>query len=203
MNENIRIISTHEPSIGSSTTRTISFEPKQPSKSRVITETKRWTFTEKDLDPYQQWNWILELEKQSASEYSNNSSSIKNIQTIQSLIKQKLASYRAQDILKHIYISTEFVDFEFVLNLFHTFKNKETYEFPSFISCYYCQKPVLLLYKHVRDPKQWTLERLNNTLGHNKGNVVIACLSCNLKRRIMHHERYRFTKQCSVCFLDK
>ena len=43
--------------------------------------------------------------------------------------------------------------------------------------------------------KQWTLERIDNGMGHNKDNVEIACLLCNLRRRTMYHERYVFTKQ--------
>ena len=27
-------------------------------------------------------------------------------------------------------------------------------------------------------------------MGHNKDNVVISCLNCNLRRRTMHYERY-------------
>ena len=64
--------------------------------------------------------------------------------------------------------------------------------------CYYCQEPVKLLYEYVRDPKQWTLERINNSKGHNADNLMIACLGCNLGRRTMHQERYVFTKQLNI-----
>jgi hypothetical protein len=63
------------------------------------------------------------------------------------------------------------------------------------LRCFYCREDVLLLYEIVRDPKQWTLERVYNTKGHNKDNVEICCLSCNIKRRTMYHEKYKFTKQ--------
>jgi len=56
----------------------------------------------------------------------------------------------------------------------------------------------MVLYKSVREPKQWSVERINNDYGHNKNNVTIACLSCNLSRRTMYHERYRFTKQLII-----
>jgi hypothetical protein len=45
---------------------------------------------------------------------------------------------------------------------------------------------------------QWTLERIDNDLGHNKNNVEIACLNCNLRRRTMYHERYLFTKELNI-----
>ena len=53
------------------------------------------------------------------------------------------------------------------------------------------------MYENVREPKQWTLERLNNNFGHNCDNVVIACLNCNLKRRCIDSERYIKTKEMS------
>ena len=71
-----------------------------------------------------------------------------------------------------------------VINLFKT----------SEMNCYYCKAKAEIMYEYVREPKQWTLERLDNTLGHNRDNVVIACLSCNLRRRTMAKERYLQTK---------
>ena len=64
--------------------------------------------------------------------------------------------------------------------------------------CFYCLQQVKIIYTQVRDPKQWTLERIDNSLGHNRGNVVISCLSCNIRRRCMYHERYVFTKQAAA-----
>ena len=63
------------------------------------------------------------------------------------------------------------------------------------LACFYCHAPTSVLYKEVRDPRQWTLERINNDLGHVRGNVQIACLTCNLRRRTLYHERYILTKQ--------
>ena len=57
---------------------------------------------------------------------------------------------------------------------------------------------VNVLYKNVREPLQWTLERIDNDYGHNHDNVTIACLECNLRRRTMYHERYVFTKQLVI-----
>ena len=64
--------------------------------------------------------------------------------------------------------------------------------------CYYCRKEVKLLYENVREMTQWSLDRLDNSEGHNKENVVIACLSCNLHRKTMYHERFVFTKQLNI-----
>jgi hypothetical protein len=56
----------------------------------------------------------------------------------------------------------------------------------------------MLFYENVREPKQWSLERIDNKEGHNYGNVEIACLSCNIGRRTMYQDRFIFTKQLSI-----
>ena len=66
------------------------------------------------------------------------------------------------------------------------------------MKCFYCKNLVYVLYDNVREPRQWTLERIDNKFGHNMDNVVISCLSCNLKRRCIYHERFLFTKQLNI-----
>jgi hypothetical protein len=143
-------------------------------KPRVITTSKEWIYQDDDLHPNVQVQYIT-----SSPTF------------VKKLIQQKIAGYKCQDVQKQLYCSNTFVTFPYVLQLLQHAVMK------NIIGCYYCQEPVLLLYKHVRDPKQWTLERLDNSLGHNCGNVVIACLLCNVKRRVMHHERYTHTKRMS------
>ena len=82
---------------------------------------------------------------------------------------------------------TEFIDISFVIS--------KLIECPT---CYYCKDNVQLIYEFVREPKQWTLDRIDNSHGHNRNNVEISCLRCNLRRRIMHHERFVFTKQLVI-----
>ena len=50
----------------------------------------------------------------------------------------------------------------------------------------------------VRDPKQWSVDRINNCNGHNKDNIVLSCLDCNLKRRNKNKDSFLFTKQLKV-----
>lgn len=104
---------------------------------------------------------------------------------VYSQIKQKIRGYKGQDLLKNKWSADEFVDLSFVLQLL----------VQSNLQCFYCKENVFLLYENVRDSKQWTLERVYNTSGHNKDNVEVSCLSCNIKRRTMYHEKFRFTKQ--------
>lgn len=46
---------------------------------------------------------------------------------------------------------------------------------------------------------QWSLERINNTIGHYQSNCVLACIECNLKRCTQNHKHFKFTK--STAFL--
>ena len=66
------------------------------------------------------------------------------------------------------------------------------------LKCYYCRKDCFIAYENVREEKQWTLDRIDNSIGHNKENVVICCLNCNLKRRTLNDEKFKFTKQMRI-----
>jgi hypothetical protein len=102
-------------------------------------------------------------------------------------LKQKVAGYKSQDILKDIYNPILFVTRERVIELL----------IASDLKCHYCKNDVNVLYEIVREPLQWTLDRIDNNYGHNIGNLFIACLSCNLRRRTIYHERYVITKICT------
>ena len=45
---------------------------------------------------------------------------------------------------------------------------------------------------------QWTLDRINNDIGHNIGNLVISCLKCNLKRRRINQHSFMITKNMTI-----
>ena len=150
-------------------------------KKRVITNHKKWEFSEEDLECSQQLIYIRELENE-------NEKTTKQSRFIHDSIRQKISSYRSQDTLKERYSKEDFITKEGIVKLLRESNN----------ICYYCQEPVKLLYEYVRDPKQWTLERINNSKGHNADNLMIACLGCNLGRRTMHQERYVFTKQLNI-----
>ena len=69
-------------------------------------------------------------------------------------------------------------------------------------TCLYCSIPIKTQYT-VRDPEQWTLDRIDNTMGHNTYNVVISCLSCNLKRRNRTVQNFLYTKQMIIKKMDQ
>ena len=103
-------------------------------------------------------------------------------------LKKKLSSYKTQDIKKKRF------DTDLFISLFSLIEKLVI----SKLKCYYCKNDVVVLYNHVRYPKQWTLDRINNDMGHNTDNVVIACLECNLKRRCINDKKFLFTKQMNI-----
>jgi hypothetical protein len=59
-----------------------------------------------------------------------------------------------------------------------------------------------VLYEISREMSQWSVDRINNDLGHNNNNFHLACLDCNLKRRRRTDEKYLFTKQLNIVKQD-
>ena len=99
-------------------------------------------------------------------------------------MQKKLNSYKRQDIKKNKN-ENGLISYEELLEKLVISK----------LRCYYCKKEALLLYENNREQKQWTLDRLDNSCGHTKDNVVISCLKCNLERRCLNDEKFLFTKQ--------
>jgi 5-methylcytosine-specific restriction endonuclease McrA len=103
-------------------------------------------------------------------------------------IKNKLSSYKQQDIIKGKYEKNAFITLKDLIDILDECKLK----------CHYCSSNIFILYDIVRDNKQWTLDRIDNEKGHNKDNVVIACLECNLKRRNIQKDAFLFTRQLKI-----
>jgi len=57
---------------------------------------------------------------------------------------------------------------------------------------------MMLLYNKKREQQQWTLERINNNLGHYNENTCVSCLKCNLARRTDSHDYFKLGKQLQV-----
>jgi len=171
--------------------------PPPKKRDRVITKTKQWLsqIDENELTIAKQWQWLQEwkvfLDGSTLGSSRCNPDVPREMPKCKLGIRQisiKLDGYKKQDVDKKKWDSSEFVNLMYVIDLL----------IESRLTCYYCKENVKILYKEVRDPKQWTLERIDNSIGHNCGNVEIACLSCNVRRRTMYHEKYRFTKQLSI-----
>lgn len=59
--------------------------------------------------------------------------------------------------------------------------------------CRYCGERVTLGLERAareRDPRQWTLDRVENHVAHTAANVVVCCLKCNLIKRRRDTEKF-------------
>lgn len=176
-NSNIKKIILEEPQNNKSTKK-INYEKEK--KMRV--ETKTWGLSEDELSYQTQINMLM------TDNFINNEHNNTYISKLISHIKTKLYCYKQQDILKKMLNETEFVSFEETIDVLKK----------SNMKCCYCSNEVYILYERVRELKQWSLDRINNDIGHNKGNLVIACLDCNLKRRRTNKDAFMFTKNMVI-----
>jgi hypothetical protein len=164
--------------IPESTTNKVVKTEKEKVK-RVISTTSKWNVREPDLYSEKQIAYIDDI-------YQKKKEVDQEIHhLICHQIQQKIHGYHSQDVHKHILDPGRFVTIDDVVELLFLCK----------LDCFYCKEKVQVLYDIVREPKQWTLERIDNDFGHNRGNVSIACLKCNVGRRTMYQDRYAFTKQ--------
>lgn len=158
------------------TTTTKKINCEKEKKMRV--ETKTWGLNEEELSHENQLSILKCIDKEKTSYTS----------LFVSHIKSKICSYKQQDILKKKLNENLLVDFNEVIKLLSDCEMK----------CCYCSHNVYILYEKVRESKQWSLDRINNDIGHNKGNLVIACLECNLKRRRTNKDAFMFTKNMVI-----
>ena len=103
-------------------------------------------------------------------------------------IDKKINGYKQQDINKKIFNES------LLISLPETIEKLVS----SKLKCFYCKCNVLILYKDVRDEKQWTLDRIDNDKCHSNLNTLISCLKCNLQRRTRDMEKFKFTKQLRI-----
>ena len=160
-------------------------EKKTPRK-KVVSQNENWINTAKSYSTQETQLSLL----MSLSSKSQRDPISENI--LLSHLKAKQSGYRSQDTIKGFYDPDRFIQIADIVKLL----------VDSNLSCFYCRKWTLLFYENVREQKQWSLERLSNAEGHNRDNVVIACLECNMRRRTMYYERYIATKQLKVNKLD-
>lgn len=149
-------------------------------KMRV--ETKTWGLNEEELSHQIQLEFLM------SDNFMENKSKNKYISKLTSHIKNKIYNYKQQDVIKKKLNENKFVSFEETISLLKKYNMK----------CCYCSSDVYILYEQVREMKQWSLDRINNDIGHDIGNLVIACLECNLKRRRTNKDKFMFTKNMVI-----
>ena len=66
------------------------------------------------------------------------------------------------------------------------------------LTCSYCRGRMKVVYAAPRDPAQWTLDRIDNSMGHSCANTVVACMACNLQRGARDADRFRLGKGLRV-----
>jgi hypothetical protein len=154
------------------------------TKKRVQSE--KWTFQEEHFEYSNQIKMTNDILK-NAYKFYDNVSKI----AIQE-INRKITSYKQQDMLKKRYDEDKFLTFESVINKMVECELK----------CRYCQNEMNVLYDVSREMRQWSVDRVDNDLGHNIDNYHLACLECNLKRRRRTDEKFLFTKQLNIVKQD-
>ena len=147
-------------------------------KKRV--ETISWNLDQEDLEHITQLNALININNKENIVEENKKYFLKII----SHIKAKIQSYKQQDIIKKRLNKEYFIKYNEVIDLLVC----------SNLKCHYCSNNVYILYENVREQKQWSLDRINNDIGHNSGNLIISCLECNLKRRRINKDAFLFTK---------
>ena len=186
-------------------------EPNEPKKISIIGTNTRYQLkrvTQDKVDKKRttimltpelienQFTSITELYNNIHMNQSSRENTNTNIFSNKLFIKEitnKISGYRQQDIIKKLYDSAKFVSLSQVIEKIYNCK----------MNCYYCCEQTLVLYEMVRQKKQWSLDRINNDLGHNSDNVVIACLECNLQRKRKSKDAFVFTKQLTITRCEK
>ena len=103
-------------------------------------------------------------------------------------IEKKISGYKQQDNEKKLFDEKKFITLEHIVNLLIQTEMK----------CNYCNCNMSVLYENVREPCQWTVDRIDNDLGHNTDNYVLACFKCNIERRRINKDKFTFTKQLKI-----
>ena len=157
-------------------------EEHKPNKEKKRVESEKWSFNEEE---YQYENQI-KIIKDILNKNYNYSDDVSKIMLQQ--INKKIYGYKQQDIIKKLLNNEKFITLDSVINKMIECELK----------CYYCTCEMNVLYDISRESKQWSVDRIDNDLGHNIDNFYLACLECNLKRRRRSDEKFLFTKQMKL-----
>lgn len=107
-------------------------------------------------------------------------------------LQKKISGYVSQDKKKNRYDEKSFISLNELLEKLVESKMK----------CFYCKNDILLLYENSREPKQWTLERLNNNIQHELSNLEISCYKCNIQRRNQNYKCFQQGKQMKIIKIE-
>ncbi len=155
-------------------------ENEKEVKKRITAE--KWSFSNEYFSYENQMKTVIDIS-------NNNFNHTDDIsKTAIREINKKISSYKQQDKLKKMLTESKFLTFESVINKMIECELK----------CRYCKNEMNVLYDISREMRQWSVDRVDNDLGHNVDNFHLACLECNLKRRRRTDEKFLFTKQLNI-----
>jgi len=151
-------------------------------KKRVQSE--KWEFPDDYYEHTKQMNLIIDISNGNLTDYVSK--------IMVNEISKKISSYKQQDKLKKKLDISKFLTLRSVIDKMIDCELK----------CRYCKNLMDVLYDISREMKQWSVDRIDNDLGHNIDNYHLACLECNLKRRRRTDEKFLFTKQLVIIKQD-
>ncbi len=155
---------------------------KPPPKLRI--EASKWQFSKEDY--VNQIQLMTTIRENKYTSYN-----ILSKTTIQQ-INKKISGYKQQDLHKHLFNKDKFIYLSSIVD-----KMIECN-----LHCYYCLQQMDVLYDISREMTQWTVDRIDNNLGHNYDNYCLACLGCNLKRRRKNDDKFLFTQQLKLVKME-
>jgi hypothetical protein len=151
-------------------------------EAKKLIASSSWTFSPEYFEYEKQLELINNILNNNFT-YTNEVSKI-----VFQHIHKKISGYKQQDCLKKRFDNDHFLTFECIINKMLQCK----------LICRYCNEHMNVLYHISREMKQWSVDRINNNIGHVKDNFHLACLECNLNRKRRSDENYLFTKQLQI-----
>ena len=130
----------------------IEYHRKIKDKKRVAAE--NWTFASHD---YAYENQLNNIKKLIENKYKFTDETTK---IVLQQINKKIYGYKQQDIIKKLLNNDKFITLESITNKMIDCELK----------CYYCSCEMNVLYDISREMKQWSVDRIDNNLGHNIDN---------------------------------
>jgi hypothetical protein len=151
-------------------------------KRRVQSE--KWSFSNENFEYLNQVRMVKNIFNNG---FCHNDNDVVSKIAVQE-INKKISGYKQQDRIKKRYDEAQFLTLDSVI-----LKMVECE-----LKCRYCMGEMDVIYDISRESRQWSVDRINNDLGHNITNFHLACLDCNLKRRRRTDEKFLFTKQLNI-----